>query len=157
MADTQQVIKLVIAAVIVVIILRMLTCRRSGGMYTEPFADYDPQMMETMETVPPTQQPTMAPGARLVSVSPTGAPMAQSVDLLPKPQKATGDFGEFAPKNLGDANFVDSKKMIGLDTIGNSLRNASYDLRQSPVISKQDIGPWSQSTIDADLYRKNIF
>jgi hypothetical protein len=42
---------------------------------------------------------------------------------------------------------------IGLDTIGQTLRNANYQLRSDPVIQKQDIGPWSQSTIEPDLGR----
>jgi|LauGreDrversion4_2_1035121.scaffolds.fasta_scaffold08644_5 hypothetical protein len=37
---------------------------------------------------------------------------------------------------------------IGLDTIGQSLRNASWDLRPDPVIPKADVGPWNQSTIE---------
>ena len=42
---------------------------------------------------------------------------------------------------------------IGLDTIGNTLRNANLQLRSDPVISKQDVGPWNQSTMEADLMR----
>ena len=39
---------------------------------------------------------------------------------------------------------------------GSSLRNANYDLRASPAIPRRDIGPWAQSTIDSDLYRKPL-
>ena len=42
---------------------------------------------------------------------------------------------------------------IGLDTIGQTLRNPTYDLRSDPVIPKQDVGPWNQSTIEPDLAR----
>ena len=42
---------------------------------------------------------------------------------------------------------------IGLDTIGQTLRNPNYQLRSDPIIPKQDIGPWNQSTIEPDLGR----
>jgi hypothetical protein len=124
----------------------------------EPFADYDPQSMrENMETLPPA---SAAAGGRVSTMSPsqTTAPLAQSVDLLPKPTlKTPGEFGEFAPTNLGSQNFIDSTKLIGLDTVGSSLRNASYDLRKSPAIVRKDVGPWANSTItDPDLYRRNL-
>lgn len=42
---------------------------------------------------------------------------------------------------------------IGLDTIGQTLRNPNLQLRSDPLISKQDIGPWNNSTIEADYGR----
>ena len=75
--------------------------------------------------------------------------------LLPKPDP-TQAFGEFAPKSLMGQNFLEAKKYIGVDTQGSSLRNANYDLRSNPAIPRRDIGPWSQSTFDADQYRKPL-
>jgi hypothetical protein len=37
----------------------------------------------------------------------------------------------------------------GIDTVGQSLRNANLQLRSDPSIPKQDTGPWNQTTIDA--------
>lgn len=42
---------------------------------------------------------------------------------------------------------------IGLDTIGQTMKNANLQLRSDPVIQKGDIGPWNQSTIEPDLMR----
>jgi hypothetical protein len=42
---------------------------------------------------------------------------------------------------------------IGLDTIGQTLRNPNYQLRSDPIIPKQEIGPWNQSTIEPDYGR----
>jgi len=42
---------------------------------------------------------------------------------------------------------------IGLDTIGQTMKNANLQLRSDPVIQKSDIGPWNQSTIEPDLMR----
>lgn len=42
---------------------------------------------------------------------------------------------------------------IGLDTIGQTLRNANLQLRSDPIIPKADVGPWMNSTIEPDLGR----
>ena len=42
---------------------------------------------------------------------------------------------------------------IGLDTIGQTMKNANLQLRSDPVIQKGEIGPWNQSTIEPDLMR----
>lgn len=89
----------------------------------------------------------------------TGTPkglMNVATDLLPKPTYVDQNFAEFAPKALLGQNFLETKKYIGVDTKGSSLRNPSYDLRSSPTIPRQNVGPWAQSTIDADLFRKPL-
>ena len=42
---------------------------------------------------------------------------------------------------------------IGLDTIGQTMKNANLQLRSDPVIQKSESGPWNQSTIEPDLMR----
>ena len=42
---------------------------------------------------------------------------------------------------------------IGVDTVGQSLRNANLQLRSDPVITKADSGPWNQSTIEGYFNR----
>jgi hypothetical protein len=42
---------------------------------------------------------------------------------------------------------------IGLDTIGQTLRNANLQLRSDPIIQKTVVGPWMQSTIEPDIAR----
>jgi hypothetical protein len=87
-----------------------------------------------------------------------GAPaMNLATSLLPKPSPiAKQNFGEFAPKSLLGQNFLSADKYIGVDTQGSSLRNANYDLRANPAIPRRDVGPWSQSTIEGDLFRKPL-
>lgn len=166
--DSKIVFKLIIGAVIVVILLRMMSCRAAGGpgrelyaSYTEdeePFADYDPMEMADSEEgfLPGSNKTTAPPSTSQPSASGSMPPLATSVDLLPKPVAGTTDFGEFAPKNLTQ-NFVDATKFIGVDTQGSSLKNANYQLRPDPPIPRKESGPFLQSTIEADLYRKNVF
>jgi len=42
---------------------------------------------------------------------------------------------------------------IGLDTIGQTMRNANLQLRSDPAIPKSNVGPWNQSTIEPDIMR----
>jgi hypothetical protein len=79
-----------------------------------------------------------------------------ATDLLPKPTYAAENFAEFAPKSLLGQNFLDTKKYIGVDTQGSSLRNANRDMRSAPSIPRQQVGPWMQSTIESDMYRKPL-
>ena len=77
-------------------------------------------------------------------------------DLLPK--DANSQWASLNPSsmNQGDILMPDLLQAgyhIGLDTIGQSLRNANLQLRSDPIIPKSDIGPWNQSTIEPDLGR----
>jgi hypothetical protein len=81
-------------------------------------------------------------------------PVAQPSDLLPKDQNR--EWSALNPVSMNQGGMVDLLQAgyhIGLDTIGQTLRNANLQLRSDPVIPKQDIGPWNQSTIEADLGR----
>lgn len=75
-------------------------------------------------------------------------------DLLPQDQNS--EWAALNPVNQGNAAMPDMLQAgyhIGLDTIGQSLRNPNYQLRSDPIIPKSDIGPWNQSTIEPDLGR----
>lgn len=85
-----------------------------------------------------------------------GGRMNVATDLLPKPTYEAQNFSEFAPKSLLGQNFLDAKRYIGVDTQGSSLRNASRDIRSTPVIPRRNVGPWMQSTIESDLLRKPL-
>ena len=82
----------------------------------------------------------------------TGAPS----DLLPKGQ-ASSQFSDFnmlsQGSNIAMPDLLDAGYLIGLDTIGQSLRNANYQERSDPIIPKVNIGPWNNSTIEPDLGR----
>jgi len=97
------------------------------------------------------------PAAGLTPTQPAGysaQPVAQPSDLLPNDQNK--EWSALNPVSMNQGGMVDLLQAgyhIGLDTIGQTLRNANLQLRSDPVIPKQDIGPWNQSTIEADLGR----
>jgi len=84
-------------------------------------------------------------------------PVANPSDLLPTDKNS--EWNNLNPTNV-DAegvkmpDLLDAGYHIGLDTIGQSMRNANLQLRSDPVIAKADIGPWNQSTIEGDSTRQ---
>ena len=88
------------------------------------------------------------------------AKVANPDDLLPS--DANAQWSNLNPSSVDKAKGVMAPDLlqaghhIGLDTVGQSLRNANQQLRSDPVIQKQDIGPWNQSTIESDTMRKPL-
>jgi len=83
-------------------------------------------------------------------------PIANPSDLLPKDQNSQWSSLSPGTMNQGDILMPDLLQAgyhIGLDTIGQTLRNPNLQLRSDPIISKADIGPWNQSTIEPDYGR----
>lgn len=57
---------------------------------------------------------------------------------------------------LGDQNFLQSGWHIGVNTVGQTLRNANRQLRSEPVIAQVKVSPFLQSTIEPDINRLNF-
>jgi hypothetical protein len=81
--------------------------------------------------------------------------VANPKDLLPNDENSQWAALNPSTANKGDMmpDLLKAGQHIGLDTVGQSLRNANLQLRSDPVISKGDSGPWNQSTIEADYGR----
>ena len=56
--------------------------------------------------------------------------------------------------SLKDKNFLQSGYHIGINTVGQTLRNANMQLRSEPPCPQVQVSPWIQSTIEPDLGRK---
>ena len=50
-----------------------------------------------------------------------------------------------------------AENKLGIDTIQQSKRNASQDLREAPVCPKFNVGPWNNSTIQPDNNIKSLY
>lgn len=89
--------------------------------------------------------------------SSTGGYSMQSVaspaDLLPKDQNSQWASLNPVGGNVALPDLLQAGYHVGLDTIGQTLKNANYQLRSDPIIEKKDIGPWLQSTIEPDIAR----
>jgi len=72
--------------------------------------------------------------------------------LLPDEKSNNPDWFDVLPEAISVKNrhLINVSKSIGINTIGSSLRNPSYDIRGSPPNPKFVISPWGQSTIEPD-------
>lgn len=77
-------------------------------------------------------------------------------ELLPKEQ---GEYSAFAPMGQGSLsgrNFLEAGKLIGIDTVGQSLRNPNYQLRSEPPNPQVSVSPFNNTTIAADTSRRQL-
>lgn len=79
-------------------------------------------------------------------------------DLLPKNQVAE-DFEKQNPDGEGilkGVNYLDATFHVGVNTVGQSLRNANLNLRAEPPNPRVAVSPWLNTTIDSDLSRRSL-
>ena len=80
--------------------------------------------------------------------------VANPSELLPKDENSQwSSLNPVSQSNPQMPDMLQAGYHIGLDTIGQTMKNANLQLRSDPVIQKGDIGPWNQSTIEPDLMR----
>ena len=84
----------------------------------------------------------------------------QPADLLPSGKsKSVQDFDNANPTGEGilkGVNFLDAGFHTGVNTVGQSLRNANQQLRSEPPNPQVSVSPWMNSTIGPDLGRKPL-
>ena len=75
-------------------------------------------------------------------------------DLLPG--DANSKWAKNAPVSgdLKDQNFLTAGYHTGVNTVGQSLRNANRQLRSEPPNPQVKVSPWMQTTIDPDMNRR---
>tara|TARA_Y100000389_G_scaffold119604_1_gene116770 strand:- start:1339 stop:1986 length:648 start_codon:yes stop_codon:yes gene_type:complete len=83
-----------------------------------------------------------------------------SADLLPKEDsQAIKDFNVAKPAGegiLNGVNLLDAGFHVGVNTVGQSLRNANLQLRSEPPNPQVQVSPFLNTTIGPDLMRKPI-
>ena len=74
-------------------------------------------------------------------------------DLLPSDNNSSWGI---KPQGSGDflgVNFLNSGYLIGVDTIGSTLRNSNQQLRSEPPNPQVIVSPWGNTTIEPDPFR----
>ena len=87
----------------------------------------------------------------------TSKPVVDPRQLLPKDNNS--QWGKLNPQGAGDlrnVNLLQAGYHIGINTVGQSLRNANLQLRSEPANPQRAVGPWNQSTIEPDLTRRPL-
>lgn len=75
-------------------------------------------------------------------------------DLLPK--DTNSQWAQLNPAGKGDlanVNLLKAGYHIGIDTVGQTLRNANQQIRSEPPNPQVNVGPWNLSTIEPDFMR----
>lgn len=78
-------------------------------------------------------------------------------ELLPRDNNS--EFSKLNPMGSGDLKNVSLLKAghhIGINTVGQSLRNANLQLRSEPPNPQLNVGPWNQTTISPDSQRRPL-
>ena len=80
-------------------------------------------------------------------------------DLLPGDQaKAAGEFAsaEITGDGLMNVNLLKAGEHVGVNTVGQSLKNANRQLRSEPPNPQVNVSPWMNTTIGPDLLRRPL-
>lgn len=77
-------------------------------------------------------------------------------ELLPKEKSDYAAFQPMGQGTLAGRNFLEAGKLIGIDTVGQSLRNANYQLRSEPANPRVPVSVFNNSTIAPDATRRHL-
>ena len=84
----------------------------------------------------------------------TSGPSQNPSELLPKDNNS--QWAQLNPAGKGDLaniNLLKAGYHIGIDTVGQTLRNANLQIRSEPSNPQLNTGIWNQSTITPDFMR----
>jgi hypothetical protein len=73
------------------------------------------------------------------------------------PQDNSSLWAQVNPSGVGslkDRSFLQAGYNIGINTVGQTLRNPNLQLRSEPPCPQIQVSPWSQSSIEPDVSRK---
>lgn len=78
-------------------------------------------------------------------------------ELLPKdPNSVFAQQNPMGTGSLKGKNFLSAGALIGVNTVGQSLRNANYQLRSEPPNPQVAVSVFNQTTIEPDANRRNL-
>ena len=82
-------------------------------------------------------------------------PVMDPKQLLPNDNN--NEWSNIMPNNdLKNVGMLNAGHHIGMNTVGSSLRNPNLQLRSEPTIPQSNIGPWNNTTMEADTLRRPL-
>lgn len=120
--------------------------------YSRKYNTFDNMENENTETPVEVKENEPSTEIEIPTADSTGNNSANPADLLPASN--SGNNGWDVLDGVGttagaNPDLLDAGHHTGIDTVGQSLRNANLQLRSDPTIPLKDTGPWNQTTIDA--------
>ena len=78
-------------------------------------------------------------------------------ELLPNdPNSKWAQVNPMGQGDIAGKNYLSAGALIGVNTIGQSLRNANYQLRSDPPNPQVKVSIWNQATIEPDVNRRSL-
>jgi hypothetical protein len=78
-------------------------------------------------------------------------------ELLPNdPNSKWAQVNPMGQGDIAGKNYLSAGALIGVNTIGQSLRNANYQLRSDPPNPQVKVSIWNQTTIEPDINRRAL-
>jgi hypothetical protein len=107
----------------------------------------------TPEGIP---QPSQTAGKNENPISSQSMPMAVTDPTQLLPKDVNSEWSQVNPRGSGqlqNINLLSAGSLIGINTVGSTLRNPNLQLRSEPANPQNYNGPWMNSTIQPDLMR----
>ncbi len=112
-------------------------------------------MMPDSAVTQQTQENPVARDMQNAQMMGMGNDQLTAKDLLPQDQSSVwAQVNPDGQGTLADKNFLQAGYHIGINTVGQTLRNANLQLRSEPPCPQVQVSPWLQSTIDPDVSRR---
>ena len=143
-----------------------LTSKGSSGYESnktmpQQYRNTNSQMSASVQPSEPLGQNEVFASANGTQTSMPGLPSSCSqpsiqnpAELLPK--DSNSQWAQLNPSGKGElanVNLLKAGYHIGIDTIGQTLRNANLQIRSEPPNPQLYVGPWNTSTIEPDFMR----
>jgi hypothetical protein len=123
----------------------------------EPNTDFNDIGAELNTAFDSGNVPALTPD--VVNVNKNNVSQYNAKDFLPKEinnEWFDTDFSQ-AKFNINDDKLINTERyIIGINTVGQSLKAASYDIRGAVPNPKFAVSPWNNSTIEADYNIKPL-
>ena len=74
-------------------------------------------------------------------------------DLLPKDNNSSWNLKPMGSGDFLGVNLLNAGYLIGVDTVGSSLRTANLQVRSEPPNPQLQVSPWMNTTIEPDPFR----
>jgi hypothetical protein len=126
----------------------------TNNMGNEPAANNSNSTVEGFETLNPAPMP-FKDAEKPANCYPKDQINPQ--ELLPNdPNSKWAQVNPMGQGDIAGKNYLSAGALIGVNTIGESLRNANYQLRSDPPNPQVKVSIWNQSTIEPDINRRPL-